>query len=176
MHRFALDYLRTWKSAPRRKPLVIRGARQVGKSHLVREFARLEFANIVEINFERDPGAASLFDSNDPRVIVPLVEVRFDAPVRPGETLLFLDEIQAAAGVLAALRYFHEELPTLHVFLRERERSFAVRFNAERPSLLDGTTALADGRNRKFRLLSLPLYLVGQFLRLCEDAEVVTER
>jgi hypothetical protein len=60
-------------------------------------------------------------------------------------------------------------LKSLHVFLREKKRSFALRFNADPPSLLDATTSLADGRNRRFRLLSLPLYMVGQAKRLCRE-------
>ncbi len=64
MYRFALDDLKKWRSKSNRKPLVIRGARQVGKTHLVRLFAKEMFKHLVEINFERDPGIASLFKSN----------------------------------------------------------------------------------------------------------------
>ena len=115
MHRLALDYLMEWKDRATRKPLVIRGARQVGKSFLVRLMAREAFTNLVEINFERMPDVASLFAAKAPRTILPLLEARFDMPIEPGKTLLFLDEIQAAPEVFAALRYFQEEMPDLHV-------------------------------------------------------------
>lgn len=115
MYRFELDYLKAWKTRISRKPIVIRGARQVGKSFLVRIFAEREFSNLLEVNFERSPDAASLFASKSPRTIVSQLEARFDVPVAPGKTLLFLDEIQAAPEVLAVLRYFHEEMPELHV-------------------------------------------------------------
>jgi len=115
MHRFALDYLRQWKTKASRKPLVVRGARQVGKSHLVRMFAQAEFKHLLEINFERLAGAASLFESKAPTAICRLLEARFNTPLIPGQSLLFLDEIQAAPAVFAVLRYFKEELPGLHV-------------------------------------------------------------
>ncbi len=115
MLRFALEYLKSWKSKPSRKPLVIRGARQVGKTYLVRLFAKEYFDQMVEINFERDPEIASLFTSKDPRKIVQLLELQYNIPIQPGAVLLFLDEIQAAPEVLVSLRYFYEELPELHV-------------------------------------------------------------
>ena len=115
MYRISLDYLKEWKDRATRKPLVIRGARQVGKSFLVRLMASETFTNLVEINFERMPDTASLFASKTPRTILPLLEARFNMPIEPGKTLLFLDEIQAAPEVFAALRYFHEEMPGLHV-------------------------------------------------------------
>jgi len=126
MHRFALDYLKEWKTKPGRKPLVVRGARQVGKSYLVRLFAKERFQNLVELNFEREPDLGSLFASNDPEKIVQLLELRFNAAIRPGETLLFLDEIQAAPAVFAALRYFYEGLPGLHVVAAGSLLEFAL--------------------------------------------------
>ena len=115
MRRMALDYIREWRDRTTRKPLVIRGARQVGKSFLVRLAAHDLFDNLLEINFERMPDVASYFASKSPSKILPLLEARFNAPIEPGKTLLFLDEIQAAPEVFATLRYFHEELPGLHI-------------------------------------------------------------
>jgi predicted AAA+ superfamily ATPase len=127
MLRFALDYLKTWKSKPSRKPLVIRGARQVGKTYLVRLFAKKYFDQTVEINFERDPEMASLFTSKDPRKIVQLLELQYNIPIQPGAALLFLDEIQAAPEVLVSLRYFYEELPELHVIAAGSLLEFALK-------------------------------------------------
>lgn len=93
---------------------MVRGARQVGKSTLVRMLGE-SFDSFVELNFERDPADASLFAGNRPERLLPLLEVRTGARIVPGRTLLFLDEIQAAPEALRSLRYFHEELPDLHV-------------------------------------------------------------
>jgi hypothetical protein len=115
MERFALDFLNQWRTRPDRKPLVIRGARQVGKTELVRIFARQSFAAIMEINFDETPEKASLFDESDVQSIVRLIEADASKKIIPGKTLLFLDEIQGAPGVLAKLRYFYEKIPELHV-------------------------------------------------------------
>ena len=115
MYRFAMSYIKEWKTRSTRKPLVIRGARQVGKSFLVRMVASEAFSNLLEINFERFPDVVSLFASKSPKTILPLLEARFNTTIEPGKTLLFLDEIQAGPEVFASLRYFHEELPGLHI-------------------------------------------------------------
>ncbi len=115
MYRHEMEDLERWHGRVRRKPLVIRGARQVGKTTLVRLFAERSFEGLAEVNFERDPQLASLFASNDPATTLERLELQLDLDVTPGRTLLFLDEIQAAPEVLASLRYFYEELPALHV-------------------------------------------------------------
>ncbi len=115
MKRKALDELLKWKTRSGRKPLVLRGARQVGKSHLARALAAEAFEGILELNFERDASLAGLFSGASVKETVRLLEARYGVPVVEGKTLLFLDEIQAAPEVFAKLRYFHEELPGLHV-------------------------------------------------------------
>ena len=125
MYRFAHEYLTDWKSRQNRKPLVIRGARQVGKTHLVRSFANEYFEHLLDLNLERNPETASLFSSNNPAKIVQMLELQFDVPIQKGTTLLFLDEIQAAPKILASLRYFYEEMPELHYWMREKKTSAA---------------------------------------------------
>jgi hypothetical protein len=115
MYRDANQFLCEWKDRPDRKPLVIRGARQVGKSTLVRIFADAHFENLVEINFEQDRDAVSSFDASSPEKTVSLLESIQQVSIIPGRTLLFLDEIQAAPEVFARLRYFQEQMPQLHV-------------------------------------------------------------
>lgn len=124
--RDALRDLEAWRKREQRRPLVIRGARQTGKSFLARLFARASFESMVEINFESDPSAVSLFESLDPRAIVPLLEAHCRSTITPGRTLLFLDEVQAAPRVLSALRYFHEQLPELHVVAAGSLLDFAL--------------------------------------------------
>ena len=115
MYRNALEDLEEWLRRARRKPLVLRGARQVGKTTLVRLFAAKHFERLAEINFERHPRVADLFASKDPKQIVQLLGLHLGYDVVPGRALLFLDEIQARPDVLAALRYFYEEMTELHV-------------------------------------------------------------
>jgi predicted AAA+ superfamily ATPase len=115
MKRSELNYLKNWKDKKTRKPLVIRGARQVGKSYLVRQFAQIYALDILEINFELNDDYIACFQSKDPKQIITLLELKASQKVISGKTLIFLDEIQAAPQVLASLRYFYEILPQLHI-------------------------------------------------------------
>jgi uncharacterized protein len=115
MYRTALAYLSDWTKRSSRKPLIIRGARQVGKSYLVRMLSDAHFDNLLEINLETDTSAPELFVSKDPDTIVNLLEARYGQVIFPGKTLLFLDEIQTTPELFAGLRYFHEKMPELHV-------------------------------------------------------------
>ncbi len=114
MYRFALDYLSEWKQRKNRKPLVLRGARQVGKSYLVSMFAEKNLTEFLEINFEKDPEIKSIFKGS-PENIISLLELKFNKKIDLKNCLLFLDEIQAAPEVFAKLRYFYEDMPELHV-------------------------------------------------------------
>lgn len=115
MYRFAIRDLKDWVSRPDHKPLVLRGARQVGKSYLAHMLADEAFETLAEINFEQTPEMAELFSSRQPARIIPLLELRLNLSIIPGKTLLFLDEIQAAPEVFATLRYFYEQMPQLHI-------------------------------------------------------------
>lgn len=115
MQRNHLTSLEHWFKNPSHKPLILRGARQVGKSTLVRLFAEEQKLELVELNFERNPEHADLFRSNNPEQIVAIMRLMFNKELKAGSSLLFLDEIQAAPKVLAALRYFHEEMSDLHI-------------------------------------------------------------
>lgn len=115
MYRHASKYLEQWIDIPDQKPLVIRGARQTGKSTLVRLLAEARFENLVEINFEEDRAAVDYFRGHPPERTVAILETATSKSIQPGKTLLFLDEVQAAPEVFASLRYFHERMPQLHV-------------------------------------------------------------
>lgn len=115
LDRHELDYLHEWAERYPRKPLVIRGARQVGKSTLVREFARASGMPLAEVNLERNPQFGQAFATNDPGRILSTLELLTGQSITVGADILFLDEVQAAPNALAALRYFYEELPALHV-------------------------------------------------------------
>ncbi len=115
LNRFEINDLIAWAKRAHRKPLVVRGARQVGKSTLVRQLAQRVPLNLVELNFERNPELKDAFTSRNPAQIVQNLQLLTGQTPRAGESLLFLDEIQAAPDVLTTLRYFYEEMPDLHV-------------------------------------------------------------
>lgn len=115
MHREIMKDLVAWKNKPRRKPLVITGVRQCGKTYIVKEFANKHFDNLVSLNFEEMEAAAAIFeyDFNVTR-IVSEIEFLAKQKIVPGETLLFLDEIQQCPRAITALKYFCENMPELH--------------------------------------------------------------
>ena len=104
-----------WKDDPFRKPMLLRGARQTGKTTTVRHFAQ-QFESFVELNFEKDDRLLSVFEKDlDIKRILGLLEGIVRKKIVPGKTLLFLDEIQLCPRAVSALRYFYEDLPELHV-------------------------------------------------------------
>src|SRR3989339_1841383 len=115
MERKIYKYLLEWKDKKDRKPLLLRGARQVGKTYAIRELGR-QFDHFLEVNFEENREIKSIFAGTlDPAPIIEKLIPYFGVPVVPGKTLLFLDEIQACPDALRSLRFFHEKLPGLHV-------------------------------------------------------------
>lgn len=107
-----------WKDDPSRKPLVIQGARQVGKTYLIQDFGRREFDDMVIFNCDKDPRIASVFDHGYQisRIISDL-EILAGRPIVAGKTLLFIDEVGEAPKALAALKYFCEDAPQYHVIV-----------------------------------------------------------
>jgi predicted AAA+ superfamily ATPase len=121
--------LQEWKDSRIRKPLLLRGARQVGKSSTVREFGR-QFDYFLEINFEKKQfqDAKALFGkSSSPKQLCDEFSAIYDIPVIPGRTLLFLDEIQSCIPAISALRYFYEDYPELHVIAAGSLLEFALQ-------------------------------------------------
>ena len=115
MQRLAEKQIAGWKDSSRRKPLIIRGARQVGKTWLVENVLAKQFNSFVKIDLEKRRDLHPYFAENlEPQSILNLLELT-TGRIIPGQTLLFFDEIQACPRALMALRYFHEEMPELHV-------------------------------------------------------------
>ncbi len=108
MERLFTTYLQEWKNRTDRKPLIVRGARQVGKT-TIEEFGQESFTDIIKINFEEFPELISFFDINDIEEILQNVEIYFGKRIIPSKTLLFLDEIQACPKAILRLRYFYEK-------------------------------------------------------------------
>ncbi len=115
MKRILEKQLLAWKDSSRRKPLILRGARQVGKTWLVENVLAGEFENIVKIDFEKKKSFRSYFEDDlDPLKIINFLELATETII-PGRTLLFFDEIQACPRAFMALRYFYEDMPDLHI-------------------------------------------------------------
>ena len=114
MKRSILEDFITWKKRDR-KPLILRGARQVGKSYIIRYFGEEYFDNIVEINLEKETGIVELFQNRSIKEGIQLLELKKDITITYGKTLLFFDEIQSSPELFPILRYFYEEVPNLHV-------------------------------------------------------------
>jgi hypothetical protein len=130
-----------WRDSHRRKPLIVQGARQVGKTYSVRQFGQANFEQLAAIDLERNRNLHTVFSRDlDPRRILAELEIFLDVKITPGKTLLFLDEIQSCPSALMALRYFHEEYPDLHVVAAGSLLEFAmseVSFPAGRMQFLD---------------------------------------
>jgi predicted AAA+ superfamily ATPase len=115
MIRVAEKQILEWKDSQRRKPLIIRGARQVGKTWLVENFLAKQFDSFVKIDLEKRRDLHVYFEGNlDPKIILSYLELELGRII-PGKTLLFFDEIQACPRAIMALRYFYELMPELHV-------------------------------------------------------------
>lgn len=109
------SFLLDWKDQSSRKPLLLRGARQVGKSTAVKELAK-HFDYFIEINFEEQIEVKAFFEGNlDPKTICENLSLYFNTPIIPEKTLLFFDEIQACVPAVSSLRFFYEKMPVLHL-------------------------------------------------------------
>ena len=126
LSRFVFKDLLAWAKRDNRKPLILRGARQVGKSTSVQILADTLNLELIALNFERSPALATLFTSNNPHTITQLISLEIGKSIQPGKSLLFLDEIQAAPELLATLRYFYEDMPKLHVICAGSLLEFAL--------------------------------------------------
>lgn len=127
MKRWIEMHLLEWKNSKRRKPLILRGARQVGKTWSVKKLGSDHFENIVHMDLEKNRDLHVLFEGNlDPRVIVQNIEVMMKTTISSGNTLLFIDEIQSCPRAIMSLRYFYEDMPQLHVIAAGSLLEFAL--------------------------------------------------
>jgi len=105
-----------WKESARRKPLIMYGARQVGKTYILREFGRNEYENLVYVNCHKNNAAKEIFEKdNDANRILIGLSAHSGMRILPGKTLVFIDEAQEIPSAISALKYFCEELPDIHV-------------------------------------------------------------
>ena len=115
MKRKITDQLLKWKDSSERKPLVLQGARQIGKTYIVSHFAGISYKNSVYCNFEKEKSLASLFNNLSPKDIIANLSALKRQAVMPKETLLIFDEIQACPQALTSLKYFCEEANDYHI-------------------------------------------------------------
>lgn len=164
MDRASLNTLKQWHQGTNRLPMVLRGARQVGKTWLVRELARQANLRLLEVNFERaGTEVRDIFKSKDPMVVVRALELLSGQSVEPSASLLFLDEIQAAPELLANLRWFAEELPSLPVVAAGSLLDFA---------LADHSFSMPVGR---ISYLHLEPMTFEEFLQAAGEMELLKE-
>src|SRR3989338_5416376 len=116
-----------WKAQKEKYPLIIRGARQVGKSYLVETFGKTNFQNIVVVNLEFQPQLKDCFKSLDPSEIINKIQLILGVQIKEDITLLFLDEIQECPQAIMSLRYFKEKMPGLAVIAAGSLLEFAMR-------------------------------------------------
>jgi predicted AAA+ superfamily ATPase len=116
MFRKALNDLREWKNAPSRKPLIIRGARQVGKTWLMKEFGKTQFKQVAYINFDANAPMKNLFAGDfDIKRLLTGLQIEAKCAIDPQNTLLIFDEIQETPQAIASLKYFYEQAPEYHI-------------------------------------------------------------
>ena len=116
MKRYIYSNLIDWVKMKRRKPLLLRGARQVGKTWLVEKLANENFESFLKVDFEEKQELTALFEGDlNPQKLCSELELRTGIDIKPGKTLLFFDEIQTCPRAIMALRYFYEKMPNLHV-------------------------------------------------------------
>lgn len=116
MKRLRFDDLLAWKNAASRKPLIIRGARQVGKTWLMKAFGAKEYQQTIYVNFEKSPRLQALFDDDfDLQRVLVALQAETGKTIDASNTLIIFDEIQAAPKAITALKYFEEDAPDLHI-------------------------------------------------------------
>lgn len=115
MERAIYQQLLAWKDAEDRKPLILLGARQVGKTYIVKELGNREFKHFVYVNCHNNPFAQSLFSDFNISRIIQAINVNYEVKIETGKTLLFFDEIQEVPNAIPSLKYFCEDLRQLHV-------------------------------------------------------------
>ena len=121
------EKLLLWKNSPTRRPLILRGARQIGKSFAIRQFAKCHYERFFEVNFEQRPSYKKLFTKDlDPKRIIAELALLFGSSIRPGLDLIFFDEVQDCPEAITALRYFYEQAGDYHIVAAGSLLEFAM--------------------------------------------------
>ncbi len=164
MKRLFIDKLINWKNSTNRKPLIVRGARQVGKTYIIKQFGEKSFnGNLHIIDFEKNPDWKVVFEKNlEPKRILGELEILLNAKITLGNDLLFFDEIQESPKAIMSLRYFYEELPEMHIIAAGSLLEFAmqdIRFPVGRVQMMNMVPMnffeflVADGKDKAAELI-----------------------
>ncbi len=157
MERFAIQQLKAWKENPRRKPLVLMGARQVGKTWLMKEFGRKFYEKVAYVSFFNNETVAKEFKTDyDVKRLLSVLNIASGVTITPGDTLVILDEIQNAPEAFEALKYFCEDAPEYHVMVAGSLLGVALHKGISYPV---GKVDLLDLHPLSFREY---LYAVGE--------------
>ncbi len=134
MYRAVIEDLRRWKQSANRKPLILQGARQVGKTYILKEFGRLEYAQTVHVSFDRDEKARQFFnEGGSAERLIRLLSAHTETDIKPTDTLIILDEIQECPAALEALKYLQEETPQYHIVVAGSLLGISLHGNASFP-------------------------------------------
>ncbi len=134
MYRAVIEDLIQWKQSANRKPLILQGARQVGKTYILKEFGRSEYAKTVHISFDRDEKARQFFNEyGGAERLIRLLSAHSETDITPNDTLIILDEIQECPVALQALKYFYEETPQYHIVVAGSLLGISLHGNASFP-------------------------------------------
>ena len=164
MYRKIMEYLIEWKNSPYRKPLILQGARQVGKTYSILEFGREHYENVAYFNFETNPRLIRTFDESiDPNYLIPILSRLSNQTIIKGKTLIILDEVQLCEHALTSLKYFCENAPQYHIIVAGSLLGVAV--NREQFSFPVG----------KVDLKTLYPMDMEEFLLALGEAELVTQ-
>lgn len=118
MYRKIMDFLEEWKNEEHRKPLILQGARQVGKTYAILEFGRTHYENVAYFNFETNPKLNETFEENiSPDYLIPILSHIAGQTIVTEKTLIVFDEIQLCERALTSLKYFYEERPDYHIIV-----------------------------------------------------------
>ena len=170
MQRKLMEKLVAWKNRPGRMPLVVYGARQVGKTYLLNRFGKEQFEDVVYVNFETDDSLALAFSGNiDPAHLLNMLDVYFRTQIIPGKTLIILDEIQACDRALTSLKYFCEKAPKYDVVAAGS--LLGVSVNRQRHSFPVGKVELLTLYPLEFEEFLLALGEERLIAAICESVE-----
>ena len=118
MYRKITEYLKQWKVDPHRKPLILQGARQVGKTYSILEFGRTQYEDVAYFNFESNPKLAETFaESISPSYLLPILSHIAGKTIVKEKTLVIFDEVQLCERALTSLKYFYEDAPEYHIIV-----------------------------------------------------------
>ena len=130
MKRKIMDFLKSWKDNPHRKPLILQGARQVGKTYSLLEFGRTCYENVAYFNFETTPAISTVFEENiSPDYLIPILSQFVGQTIIKEKTLIIFDEVQRCERALTSLKYFCEQAPDYHIAVAGSLLGVAVNRN-----------------------------------------------